>query len=77
MEEGVSNELLINTADEYILYEENFKPTPLGKNINHCPGFCSFDLFNEVQIGGWDGTLTNYKLNENETVKIYINTKKT
>ncbi len=76
MEEGVSNELLINTADEYILYEENFKPTPLGKNINHCPGFCSFDLFNEVQIGGWDGTLTNYKLNENETVKIYINTKK-
>ena len=29
-----------------------------------------------MQIGGWDGTLTNYKLNENDTVKIYINTKK-
>lgn len=76
MQEGVSNELLTNTADEYILYEENFKPTPLGKNINHCPGFSSSDLFNEVQIGGWNGTLANYKLNENETVKIYINTQK-
>ena len=76
MQDGVSNELLTNTADEYILYEENFKPTPLGKSINHSPGFSSSDLFNEVKIGGWNGNLASYELNDNETVKIYINAQK-
>ena len=73
MQEGTSNEVLTNSPDGYILYEESFKPTPLGKSMSHRPGSVSTDLFNEVQVGGWSVIGANYNLAEDESVKIYIN----
>lgn len=73
MQEGTSNEVLTNSPDGYILYEESFKPTLLGKSMSHRPGSVSTDLFNEVQVGGWSVIGANYNLAEDESVKIYIN----
>lgn len=75
-QEGTENKDMTNTADGYVLYEEDFMPTPLGREVNHSPGVSTVDLFNEVQLSGQKKTMASHKLAGNEPVKIYIDAPK-
>ncbi len=75
--EGTSKKILQNDPNNYILYREDFQTTPLGEQTEkgHTQGYGSIDLFNNIQVGGFNGSFYNNILTENSTT-IYIDAPK-
>ena len=76
--EGTESKVLKNDPKDYILYEDTFQSTPLGMDTEggHIPGFGTIDLFDGVQIGGWDGATNSVILSKDDKVKFYVDAMK-